>query len=94
MQTRFLIEQAWSIDSRPVLLLSGRLISGVLRPGTVLFDVRSGERVPILGLEFHRPTAAPDTYAIAVDRAVIDQVTAGDVLDSGPDHSTREIPRQ
>lgn len=76
----FRVTDVFDLASRPGLLVVGTVLRGEARPGTILRDQASGERVRLLGIDLAcGRTPGSGGFALIVDRSDRDHAQAGRV---------------
>ncbi|MFI6167012.1 Clp protease N-terminal domain-containing protein [Nocardia sp. NPDC051052] len=89
----FTVTNVFDISGRGVIMVAGRLASGVIEGGDILYDSITGARITVAGLEFHGGRE-PDEHVLVVpadeaDRIHIDQ----HLTDQRPDDGLTRTPR-
>ncbi|MET8779044.1 hypothetical protein ABZV58_28920 [Nocardia sp. NPDC004654] len=90
-QVDFTVTDIFDIPGRGGLLVAGRLRSGEIATGDVLYDSASGASIHVIGVEF-RGGRNPDEFTLVVDRRDTAHISIGQriVTSTDPADHTEE----
>ncbi|MGV9748815.1 hypothetical protein [Nocardia farcinica] len=90
-QVDFTVTDIFDIPGRGGLLVAGRLRSGEIAAGDVVYDAASGAPIHIVGVEF-RVGRNPDEFTLVVDRRDTAHIAIGQriVTSTDPTDQTEE----